>query len=50
MFIWLFVALIIAWIVFWAAVKVVGVIFWILLGLAVAALIAHFITRRPARV
>jgi hypothetical protein len=49
MFLWLFIALLVAWVVFWAFVKVVGAVFWILLGLAVAALIAHFITRASAR-
>jgi hypothetical protein len=48
MFLWLFVALLIAWVVFWATVKVISVAFWILLGLAAAALIAHFVTRKSA--
>lgn len=48
---WIAILLFIAWIVFWAVVKVVGAIFWILLGLACAFLIFHFISRgtRTAR-
>ncbi|MDT8070315.1 MAG: hypothetical protein ROO76_19270 [Terriglobia bacterium] len=42
---WLAILLFIAWIVFWAVVKVIGAVFWILLGLAVAFFIFHLITR-----
>ena len=42
---WLAILLFIAWIVFWAVVKVVGAVFWILLGLAIAFFIWHFVTR-----
>ncbi len=47
-FLWLAIALFIAWICFWLIVKVVGVIFWILLGLACAFLIFHFASRAAA--
>ncbi len=42
---WLAILLFIAWIVFWAVVKVISAVFWILLGLALAFLIFHLITR-----
>ena len=42
---WIAVLLFIAWIVFWAVVKVIGAVFWILLGLACAFLIFHFIRK-----
>ena len=42
---WIAIALCIVWIIFWAVVKVVAAGFWILLGFAVAFLIAHLYVR-----
>ncbi len=47
-FLWLAIVLFIAWICFWVIVKAVGVIFWVLLGLACAFLIFHFVSRAGA--
>jgi len=44
-FLWLAIILFIAWICFWAVVKVVGVFFWVLLGLACVFLLFHLFTR-----
>jgi hypothetical protein len=44
-FLLLAILLFIAWICFWIVVKVVGVFFWVLLGLACVFLILHLITR-----
>jgi hypothetical protein len=45
---WLAILFLIAWVVFWAVVKVVGAVFWILLGLAVVFFIWHFVSRAGA--
>jgi hypothetical protein len=47
---WIAILLLIAWIVFWAVVKVIGAVFWILLGLAIVFFIFHLVSRarRPA--
>lgn len=46
---WIAIALFIAWIIFWAVVKVIAAGFWILLGFACAFLIAHFFVRGGSR-
>ena len=42
---WIAILLFIAWICFWAVVKVIGAVFWILLGLAIVFLIFHLVAR-----
>ncbi len=42
---WIAILLLVAWIVFWAVVKVIGAVFWILLGLAIVFFIFHAIAR-----
>ena len=42
---WIAIAFFIAWIIFWAVVKVIGAVFWILLGLAIVFFIFHLVAR-----
>ena len=42
---WIAILLFIAWIIFWAVVKVIGAVFWILLGLAIVFFIFHLVAR-----
>ena len=46
---WIAIALFIAWIIFWAVVKVVAAGFWILLGFAVAFLIVHLFVHKGSK-